>query len=168
MTTLPQDPVTLPGTIRQNLVQDHCIITDETLVSSLKKLGIWDIVEDAGGLDTEFAGLTLSRGQEQLFCLARALLRRSTVLLLDEPTTNVDPGTASEIQAVIEDEFKACTILAVVHKLEMVMGWDLVVVMDAGQVAEIGNPKELIKQRGSVFNSLWESRHDIRHGHFSN
>ncbi|KAM0815312.1 putative ABC multidrug transporter [Seiridium cardinale] len=157
--TLPQDPVALPGTVRQNLVSGTNSISDESLVSTLKKLNIWNLVEEAGGLEKEFSELTLSRGQQQLFCLARALLHKSKVLLLDEPTSNIDHKTASGIQALIEEEFKGCTTLAVVHKLEMVVDWDVVIVMDAGEVVEVGKPKELIERSGSLFASLWDNRH---------
>ncbi|KAI0005802.1 P-loop containing nucleoside triphosphate hydrolase protein [Xylariaceae sp. FL0662B] len=157
---LPQDPVTLPGTVRQNLIQDASVISDETLVYTLQKLDIWSLVEDIGGLDVDFSEIKLSRGQQQLFCLARALLHKSKILLLDEPTSNIDHKTASNIQAIIDDEFKDRTILAVVHKLEMVVGWDLVIVMDAGKIVEVGLPEKLMKQSNSVFKSLWDSRHN--------
>ncbi|KAK9426251.1 putative ABC multidrug transporter [Seiridium unicorne] len=137
ISTLPQDPVALPGTVRQNLVSGTNSISDESLVSTLKKLNIWNLVEEAGGLEKEFSELTLSRGQQQLFCLARALLHKSKVLLLDEPTSNIDHKTASDIQALIEEEFQGCTTLAVVHKLEMVVDWDVVIVIDAGEVVEV-------------------------------
>ncbi|KAK6086716.1 hypothetical protein SCUP234_02236 [Seiridium cupressi] len=158
VSTLPQDPVALPGTVRQNLVSGINSISDESLVSTLKKLNIWNLVEEAGGLEKEFSELTLSRGQQQLFCLARALLHKSKVLLLDEPTSNIDHKTASDIQSLIEEEFKGCTTLAV-HKLEMVVDWEVVIVMDAGEVVEVGKPKELIEKSGSLFASLWDNRH---------
>jgi len=160
ITTLPQDPVKLPGTVRNNLDPHHHIESDAALISALEKVHLWDTIRDReGSLDAEFDNLSLSHGQQQLFCLARALLRKTKVVLFDEATSSVDRHTDERIQQVIRSEFADCTILAVAHRLETIGDADVVVVMDQGRVVETGDPHVLKEREGSLFRELWTARH---------
>ncbi|KAK1994915.1 P-loop containing nucleoside triphosphate hydrolase protein [Colletotrichum falcatum] len=158
--TLPQDPVTLPGTVRTNLDPNGSFdgpSGDEELPKALKKTLLWDdVIESRGGLDASFAGLGLSHGQRQLFALARAILHKdqSRVVLLDEATSSVDHETDGLLQEVIRKELPSHTVLAVAHRLDTIEDYDVVVVMDNGRVAEVGNPRQLREQAGSVFRRL--------------
>lgn len=87
-------------------------------------------------------------GQKQLLCLARALLRRNRILVLDEATSNVDMNTDAFVQKILKEEFKGTTLITVAHRLHSVADYDRVVVMDAGVVAELGHPFELLQKRG--------------------
>jgi ATP-binding cassette subfamily C (CFTR/MRP) protein 1 len=87
----------------------------------------------------------LSHGQRQLFCLARALLRRSRVLILDEPTSSVDARTDQQMQEVIRREFGGCTVVMVAHRLGGLLDFDRVVVLERGRVVEIGAPGKLLE-----------------------
>ncbi|GKT42621.1 ABC transporter atnG [Colletotrichum spaethianum] len=156
LTTLPQDPVVLPGTVRDNLdPAGH--IPDADLIAALRKTRVWDPVEARGGLDANMADTGLSAGQKQLFCLARAILRRRWTVLLDEATSNVDHATDEEVRRALESEFAGATVVEVAHRLEAIVGYDVVVVMHEGRVVEVGNPRELLDQP-SRFRSLWDSR----------
>ncbi|KAF9879602.1 ABC multidrug transporter [Colletotrichum karsti] len=137
LTTLPQDPVLLPGTVRDN-IDPAGHNPDADLVSALRKTRVWDAVEARGGLDAEMAETGLSAGQKQLFCLARAVLRRRRggVVLLDEATSNVDHATDEEVRGVVMGEFEGVTVVEVAHRLEAIVGYDVVVVMDEGRVVE--------------------------------
>jgi len=106
------------------------------------------------------SSIPLSTGQKQLFCLARALLVKhtSSILLLDEATSNVDSHTDALMQEIIKEEFQAHTVLGVAHKLDTVMGFDAVAVLDSGRLVEFGPPHELRGREGGVFRRLWESR----------
>lgn len=166
LAALPQDPVLLPGTVRDNIdpaSEDggggggHA--PDADLISALRRTRVWDAVEARGGLDADMAGAGLSAGQRQLFCLASAALRlrRGGVLLLDEATSNVDHATDEEVRAALAGDFEGSTVVEVAHRLEAIVGYDVVVVMHEGRVVEVGNPRELL-ERASRFKSLWDSR----------
>ncbi|OLN96559.1 Canalicular multispecific organic anion transporter 1-like protein 1 [Colletotrichum chlorophyti] len=156
LTTLPQDPVLLPGTVRENL--DPAGHTpDSDLISALRKAHVWEPIEARGGLDADMASAGLSAGQGQLFCLARAVLRHSNVILLDEATSNVDHATDEEVRVHLAEDLEGATVIEVAHRLEAIVEYDVVVVMHEGRVVEIGHPRELLS-RSSRFRSLWESR----------
>lgn len=103
------------------------------------------------GLDSMIAegGKNLSAGQRQLICLARALLRKSKILVLDEATSSVDPKTDSQVQDTIRKEFvnKGVTVITVAHRLDTVLGSDMIAVLGDGKLMEYGTPKELLENR---------------------
>lgn len=159
--TLPQDPVTLPGSVRTNLDPNASFdgdSGDKALVEALEKTFLWDdVIKSRGGLDADFAELGLSHGQQQLFALARAILHKdqSKVVLLDEATSSVDHGTDKMLQKVLREELASHTILAVAHRLDTIEDYDVVVVMDNGRIVEVGNPRQLREQTGSAFQRLY-------------
>jgi ATP-binding cassette subfamily C (CFTR/MRP) protein 4 len=144
---IPQDPVLFLGSLRKNL-DPFDSFTDGELWNALEEVQMKDVVSDwSGGLETLIleGGANVSVGQRQLVCLARAVLRRAKVIVLDEATANVDLKTDQLIQGVIRDKFKECTMLTIAHRLNTVMDSDKILVMDAGRVAEFGSPEELLE-----------------------
>ncbi|GIQ80162.1 LOW QUALITY PROTEIN: hypothetical protein KIPB_000914 [Kipferlia bialata] len=113
-------------------------------------------------LDIEIAsgGSNLSAGQRQLVCLARAMLRDSKVIVLDEATANVDRDNDERIQSVLNTMFSelGCTIITIAHRLETIIDFDKVIVLDAGMAVEQGVPRELAEQEGGVFGEMWRER----------
>merc|ERR1711957_433263 len=107
------------------------------------------------GLDTTVAegGLNFSVGQRQLICLARAILRRNKILVLDEPTANVDSRTDKLLQEAVAKSFQNATILAVAHRLDTVIDYDKILVLGSGSVLEYDTPQALI-MKGGVFCSM--------------
>lgn len=144
----------------------------------LETVGLLKFIDERGGLSEGFAADTLSHGQKQLFSLARAILKRRIrmrdyeadfrtttshqghggILLLDEVSSSVDQDTERALQKVIREEFESYTIVMVSHRLEMVMDFDTVVVMERGSVVESGPPKTLVDTNGSHFKELWLAR----------
>lgn len=157
MMTLPQDPLTVPGTIRQNLDAASLIQSDAPLITALSKVSLWETLSQRGGLDAPLLDLGLSSGQLQLLCLARAMLSRGSIVLLDEATSNVDHQTEEEIRRVIKEEMSERTVVEVAHRLDVIRGCDVVVVMSEGRIEEVGAPEELLSG-DSAFRALWESQ----------
>lgn len=156
-TALPQDALCLPGSVCMNLdpMQAHDI---HEMSSALLKVGLLDLVVARGGLDSKMDDLGLSQGEMQLFALARALLRPSKVLVVDEMTSAVDGNTEESMMEVIQKEFEDSTVIVVAHRLNTIVGFDMLVVLDNGRLVECGSPQELLaKERGSL-NGMWESR----------
>lgn len=150
--TIPQDPFILSGSIRLN-IDPSGTASDEAMVAALKRVSLWDILESRGGLDADLNSNPLSQGQQQIFCLARAMLRigKGKLLVLDEATSSVDADTDLLMQRLIREEFKDCTVLTVAHRLDTIMDSDRVLVLDAGRVVEMGPPQELLKQEGAFW-----------------
>ncbi|KAI0389430.1 putative ABC multidrug transporter [Xylariaceae sp. FL0594] len=159
---VPQEAVFLPdgSTFRANLDPTDVAAPGEC-EAVLEKVGLASFVCDRRGLDAPVNPGTLSAGQRQLMALGRALLRRREkkggVLLLDEATSSVDHETERVMQGVIRSEFRDYTVVAVSHRLDMIMDFDRVVVMDKGEIVEVGNPMELAAQAGSRFGELIEA-----------
>ncbi|KAK2484098.1 hypothetical protein H9L39_05890 [Fusarium oxysporum f. sp. albedinis] len=153
ITTIPQDPVSLTGTVRQNLDPEALIQADEILIEALRKTTLWATIDTRGGLDADLSELGFSVGQRQLFCLARAFLSHSKIVLLDEPTSSVDNATDKDVRRIIREIMQGRTVIEVTHRLDYVTDFDLAVVMKDGRIIETGDPKELLVQN-SVLKAL--------------
>ena len=163
ITIIPQDPTLFSGTIRSNLdpFERH---TDETLWAVLDKLHLRDrltkfIAADAAaavGLQAVVRekGSNFSVGERQLLCMARALLKRSSILLLDEASASLDNETDQLIQRVIRSEFKQCTVITIAHRLGTVIDSDMIVVMNNGTVQEMGAPSALLADGGGALHGM--------------
>lgn len=128
------------------------------LIDALTKTAMWPFIETRGGLDAKLEDLSFSAGQLQLFCLARVVLGRSSVVLLDEATSSVDRRTDDEVRAELAGHLEGRTVVEVAHRLDIVRHYDVVVVMAEGEVVEMGSPDELLARPGSEFGALWASR----------
>ncbi|XP_046591581.1 multidrug resistance-associated protein 1 isoform X8 [Neodiprion lecontei] len=156
LTIIPQDPVLFSGTLRLNLdpFEQH---TDDQVWKALEHAHLKEFVKGLpSGLLHEVTegGDNLSVGQRQLICLARALLRKTRVLILDEATAAVDLETDDLIQRTIREEFKNCTVLTIAHRLNTILDSDRVIVLDKGYITEFDDPETLIQQKTSAFYSM--------------
>ena len=116
------------------------------------------------GLDLEVAegGTNLSAGERQLLCMARALLRRTSILVMDEATASVDHATDERIQQMVKSELcGTCTVLTVAHRLNTVAFYDQILLLDRGAVIEHGPPLELLRRADSAFRKLGEESGDL-------
>ncbi|XP_032595393.1 multidrug resistance-associated protein 1 isoform X9 [Drosophila grimshawi] len=156
LTIIPQDPVLFSGSLRSNL-DPFEIKTDEELWKALELSHLKAFAKSlAAGLNHEISegGENLSVGQRQLVCLARALLRKTKVLILDEATAAVDLETDDLIQKTIRSEFKECTVMTIAHRLNTILDSDKVIVLDKGQITEFASPDELLGNPKSAFYSM--------------
>ncbi|XP_066289095.1 multidrug resistance-associated protein 1-like [Branchiostoma lanceolatum] len=155
ITVIPQDPVVFSGTLRMNLdpFEKH---PDAEIWRALELAHLKDFIM---GLDKQLdhdvseGGTNLSVGQRQLVCLARALLRKSKLLVLDEATASVDPETDALVQTTIRTQFADCTVLTIAHRLNTIMDSTRILVLDGGKVAEFDTPENLIGSKG-LFSSM--------------
>ncbi|XP_060071681.1 multidrug resistance-associated protein 1-like [Ylistrum balloti] len=153
ITIIPQEPVLFSGTLKMNL-DPFEQYTDADLWRALEHAHLKKFVKE---LPTELlhecseGGENLSVGQRQLVCLARALLRKTKILVLDEATAAVDLETDDLIQNTIRTEFHDCTILTIAHRLNTIMDYDKIMVLDAGVIREYKAPHVLLQDKDSVF-----------------
>ncbi|PWY88307.1 multidrug resistance-associated protein [Aspergillus heteromorphus CBS 117.55] len=163
---LSQDPFLFPGTVRQN-ADPLDTATDSDIITALECVGVWDALVSASAsasasvsngaespLDTPLNETTLSQGQKQLFSLARALLTKSKILILDEPTSSLDAETDATVQTVIREAFRDCTVIMVAHRIHTLLDMDLVAVMDGGRLVEVGAPRDLLERPEGAFARL--------------
>ena len=152
ITAIPQDPFVLSDSVRANS-DTSGEASDDAIISALKKVQLWDAIQTRGGLDAQMKSQPLSQGQQQLFCLARAMLRKSKILILDEATSNVDSETDALMQQIIREVFAQNTIITVAHRLKTISDSDMVAVLHEGKLVEFGSPGELL-QRPSMYRDL--------------
>ncbi|XP_064218525.1 multidrug resistance-associated protein 1 isoform X2 [Aotus nancymaae] len=153
ITIIPQDPILFSGSLRMNL-DPFSQYSDEEVWTSLELAHLKDFVSALPDkLDHECAegGENLSVGQRQLVCLARALLRKTKILVLDEATAAVDLETDDLIQSTIRTQFEGCTVLTIAHRLNTIMDYTRVIVLDKGEIQEYGAPSDLLQQRGLFY-----------------
>ncbi|CAF2833335.1 unnamed protein product, partial [Rotaria sp. Silwood2] len=156
---IPQDPVLFTGTMRSNL-DPFGLYSDaeiwnaleqvqlKKLVTNMMSIGLHSLVSESGS--------NLSVGQKQLVCLARAILKKSKILVIDEATANVDNATDELVQRAIRDQFKECTVLTVAHRLRTVIDSDRIMVLSYGKLVEFDSPQVLLSNNYSHFSLLVE------------
>ncbi|XP_072595854.1 ATP-binding cassette sub-family C member 2 isoform X2 [Vulpes vulpes] len=153
LTIIPQDPILFSGSLRMNLDPfNH--YSDEEIWKALELAHLKSFVAGLQlGLSHEVAeaGDNLSIGQRQLLCLARALLRKSKILIMDEATAAVDLETDHLIQMTIQKEFSHCTTITIAHRLHTIMDSDKIIVLDNGKIVEYGSPQELLRNSGPFY-----------------
>ncbi|KAM0810738.1 putative ABC transporter domain-containing protein [Seiridium cardinale] len=168
LTCLTQDPFLFGGSVRLN-ADPLGEAADTDIISALQKVGLWDVFRSKESTETShplgFAVLDmkmeedfLSHGQRKLFCLGRALLRKSPVLVLDEPSSGVDASTESCIEAIVESEFATSTVIMATHSLAGVRRFDKVAVLDGGVLLEYGEPEELLARVDGAFAKLYAAQ----------
>ncbi|SPO23263.1 related to ABC transporter [Ustilago trichophora] len=153
MTIVPQSPLVLAATIRENLDPEG-VCTDDELWDALQKCHLAEFVKKQENKLDEVL-LTgdsfISSGQKQLLSLARALLRKRKILVLDEATSAMDVDTDAAVQNVLSTQFPDCTVIAVAHRIATIIDFDQIICMSAGRAIETGSPEQLLKKRGEFW-----------------
>ena len=174
---IPQDPVLFSGTVRSNLdaFDEHTdselrdalervhLVTPSALATPPNESGATTPTQNTNQNTNPFTslsspitegGLNLSQGQRQLLCLARAIVSRPKIMVLDEATSAVDMATDTLIQRSIREEFGDSTLMVIAHRLSTISDFDKILVLDDGQVAEFGTPRELMGLEAGVFRGM--------------
>uniref|UniRef100_A0A4W5R9F2 ABC-type glutathione-S-conjugate transporter n=1 Tax=Hucho hucho TaxID=62062 RepID=A0A4W5R9F2_9TELE len=153
LTIIPQEPVLFSGSLRMNL-DPFDKYNDVEVWKALELSHLNKFVSNQPAkleLECSEGGENLSVGQRQLVCLARALLRKTRILILDEATAAIDLETDDLIQSTIRTEFEDCTVFTIAHRLNTIMDYTRVLVLDKGQVAEFDTPTKLLSKRGIFY-----------------
>ncbi|XP_069066294.1 multidrug resistance-associated protein 1 isoform X1 [Pleurodeles waltl] len=159
ITIIPQDPVLFSGSLRMNL-DPFNKYSDEEVWSSLELAHLKNFVSglpDKLNHECSEGGENLSIGQRQLVCLARALLRKTKILVLDEATAAVDLETDDLIQSTIRVQFEECTVITIAHRLNTIMDYTRVIVLDKGQIVEFDSPANLLQSKGIFYSMAKDS-----------
>ena len=161
---VPQEPFLLEGTLKTNLDPLN-LYSEQEIDEVLNNVKLYEMLEHDNingknilkGINTEIKeyGNNLSFGCRQLLCVARAILRKSKIIILDEATSSVDQKTEDIISSAVDNMFKDSTIITIAHRINTVKKCDRIIVMNAGQVVETGKPDELIANTNSQFYSLY-------------
>lgn len=176
LSIIPQDPVLFQGTVRSN-IDPFGTASDIDLWNALRRSWLLDsseyeVVKNGGAAATGAAsssikfhldetvdddGTNFSLGERQLLALARALVRNTKILILDEATSSVDFQTDSKIQTTIANEFSYCTILCIAHRLRTIINYDRILVLEAGEAVEYDTPLALYNKTDGVFRSMCDN-----------
>ena len=156
LTIIPQEPVLFSGTLRFNL-DPFGRYDDAEVWRALEYANLQEFAESHPQKllhQITEGGDNISIGQRQLVCLARALLRKSKVLVLDEATAAIDMNTDNLIQKTIRKEFSDSTVITIAHRLNTIMDYDRIIVLDDGRIKEFNSPQACLSDRRSLFYSM--------------
>ena len=144
--------------MRMNIGYSQSQTSDEEIIEAAKVANAWEFIQQMeNGLDTQIGekGLKLSGGQKQRLTIARAVLKNTPILILDEATSSLDSESEKLVQEAIDNLMKNRTVLVIAHRLSTIIHADKIVVMDQGRIVEIGRHQELLKTC-SVYGNLYE------------
>lgn len=153
LSIIPQDPILFSGTLRFNIDPTDSF-SDYEIWSALEQVNLTPFVQKLQeGLNFTIyeGGSNLSVGQKQLVCLARAFLRKTRILIMDEATAYLDLNTDLAIQSMIRIAFADCTVITIAHRLQTILDYNRVLVLDQGEVVEFDTPANLVQDRNSSF-----------------
>ncbi len=159
MAVVPQDVFLFGGSIRENIAYGKPEAQEEEIIEAAKKANAWDFIQDfKDGLDTIVGerGVQLSGGQRQRVAIARALLKDPKILILDEATSALDSESERLVQEALENLMAGRTSIVIAHRLATVRKADRILVLDKGQMVEMGSHEELIQNEDGLYHNLSE------------
>ena len=157
LTYIPQDPILMEGSLKFN-IDPFNLYENEKIVEILKNIGFEYTEDDDKILDRhiEINGNNLSIGEKQLVCIARAILKKTKILIMDEATANIDVKTEEKIQKILNNTFIDCTIITIAHRIKTILNYDKILVLENGKILEFDSPKTLLENKQSYFYQLYE------------
>ena len=157
LTIIPQDPSLMQGTLRYN-IDPLKLYTDSELIDVLRRIDFEYIIKNhPDGLNQQIAeaGSNLSVGEKQLICIARAILRKSKIVIMDEATANIDYQTEETIQKAINEVLTNSTVLTIAHRIKTIINCDRVMTLDNGEIIDFDSPKTLLQNKKGLFYELY-------------
>ena len=151
ITIIPQDPCLISGTLKYNIDPFNKIDSKE-----IQKV-LSDIGFENNDLEQiiEQNGNNLSVGEKQLVCIARAILRKTKIIIMDEATANIDIKTEEKIQNILNNKLGESTLITIAHRIKTIINYDKILVLDNGEVKEFDSPNNLINNESSLFFELY-------------
>ena len=156
ITVIPQDPTLIEGTLKDNLDPIHRF-TEEEIEQQMKEIGLENMLKKKNGLKYKVSegGLNLSVGERQLICIARAIMRKSKIIIMDEATSSIDYKTETLIQKSLEKSLKNSTVITIAHRIKTIINYDRIIVLQSGELIEQGSPRQLINSKKGTFYELY-------------
>ena len=151
---IPQDPALYQGKLRDN-IDPLKMFTDEDIIEHVNLVQL-SLTSEGLEMEVKENASNFSVGQKQLICIARAMLRKCKIIILDEATASIDFKTDAIIQEIIQERFRGCTVLTIAHRINTILHSDRIMVLDKGELVEFDTPENLKKMNG-VFSSLAET-----------
>ena len=164
LSIIPQDPVMFSNTVRYN-IDPFGGATESEIWEVLEKVQLTEVISALpDGLDDQVAegGENFSQGQRQLLCIARSLLRKPKILIMDEATASIDNTTDAEIQKMIRQNFSDATVLTIAHRLNTILDSDRILVLDDGNVAEFDTPSNLLIKQDGIFKGMVDKSRSVK------
>lgn len=152
LTIIPQDSAILEGSLRFN-IDPLLKYKDEEIMSVLEAIGLWDILK-VHDINVEISEESLSAGERQLVCIARAILRKSKIIIIDEATASIDYITEEKIQNAFKTFLAGSTVIAIAHRINTVSSYDRILVLDNGKVKEFGSHSDLVQNHRGIYYGL--------------
>ena len=156
ITIIPQDPCLFEGTLKFN-IDPFDEVDNSIIIKILKDIGFEYTESDNDIINKmiEQNGNNLSVGEKQLICIARALIRKSKIIVMDEATANIDIKTEEKIQKALKFVLDNCTVITVAHRIKTIINYDKILVLDNGKIVEFDKPDVLLKNQNSLFYELY-------------
>jgi ATP-binding cassette subfamily C (CFTR/MRP) protein 1 len=156
LTVIPQEPTLIEGTLRDN-VDPSNTYNDKQITDALIEVGLGSLVKEHT-IEYEILenGKNLSIGEKQLVCIARAMLRKSKIILMDEATSSIDYKTEKIIQNTINKVLEGSTVITIAHRINTIINYDKILVLANGEVAEFDTPENLLKNKKGLFSELYK------------
>ena len=157
LTIIPQEPILLEGNIRDN-IDPSKTFNDNEILKLLKEVGLSEFMADKS-LDykIEENGHNISVGEKQLICIARAMLKKTKILLMDEATANIDYRTEAALKKNIHEDMEESTVLTIAHRIKTIINYDKILVLKEGEIEEFDTPENLIQKKGLFYQLYKES-----------
>ena len=157
LTIIPQEPILLEGNIRDN-IDPSKTFNDSEIMKLLKEVGLGDFMSDKT-LDykIEENGHNISVGEKQLICIARAMLKKTKILLMDEATANIDYRTEAALKKNIHEDMEESTVMTIAHRIKTIINYDKILVLKEGEIEEFDTPERLIEKKGLFYQLYKES-----------